>query len=85
MILCNSKAYEPNGFKYMNEKYVPKIGDSISAKRKVKSKIYHNIVVGPVVDVWDNACRVVTNPGTEIEGDFRLHYNEWNIKHLNFI
>lgn len=38
------------------------------------------MVIGPVVDTWDNACRVVTNPGTESEGDFRLHYNEWTIR-----
>ena len=39
----SSETYEPDGFKYMN--YIPKIGDSISAKRKVKSEIYHNMKV----------------------------------------
>lgn len=60
--------------------FVPKIGDEIYAIRIRKSTIYHNRVLGQVVDTWDNACRVVTNPGTEIEGDFRLHYNEWHIR-----
>lgn len=60
--------------------YLPKVGDAICARRIRRSKIYHNMVIGTVVDTWDNACRVVTNPGTEIEGDFRLHYNEWHIR-----
>lgn len=64
--------------------YTPKIGDAVAAKRRVPSKIYKNLIVGPVVDVWDNACRIVTNPGTEIEGDFRLYFNEWNFQHLDF-
>ena len=60
--------------------YIPKAGDAIYARRIRRSKIYHNMVIGPVVDTWDNACRVVTNPRSEIEGDFRLHYNEWHIR-----
>ena len=59
------------------DNYIPKIGDSIVAKRKIQSKIYSNTIVGPVVDIWENACRVVTNPGTEIEGDFRLYFSDW--------
>jgi len=62
----------------MDEKYIPKVGHLVSAKRKKKSRIYTNFVCGPVVDVWTNACRVVTNKGTEIEGDFKLYFSVWD-------
>ena len=63
--------------------YIPKVGDSVGARRKVKSKIYHNIVVGPVVDVWTNSCRVITNEGTDIEGEFRLYFSDWSFQFLH--
>jgi len=64
-------------------RYIPIIGDSVAAKRIKKSKLYHNTVIGPVVDIWDNACRVVTNSGEEFEGDFRLWFNEWDFQFLH--
>lgn len=63
--------------------YIPKIGDSIAARRRIKSKIYHNTVAGPVVETWENACHIVTNPGTEIEGSFRLYFTDWNFQYLH--
>lgn len=63
--------------------YIPKIGDSVCATRKIKSNIYHNMVVGPVVDTWENACRVVTNQGEDCEGDFRLYFNDWDFRFLH--
>ncbi|MBW1791578.1 MAG: hypothetical protein JRJ14_04800 [Deltaproteobacteria bacterium] len=64
-------------------KYIPKAGDSVGAKRKIKSKIYKNMIVGPVVDTWDNACRIVTNQGTSMEGDFRLFFSDWDFQFLH--
>ena len=63
--------------------YIPRIGHAIDAKRKVASARYANRIVGPVVDVWDNACRVLNNPGQSNEGDFRLYYSDWNISFLH--
>jgi hypothetical protein len=63
--------------------YTPKVGDAVSARRRISSKIYANHIVGPVVDVWDNACRIVTNPDTEIEGDFRLYFSDWKFTFLH--
>ena len=63
--------------------YIPVIGDSVDAVRKVKSRIYANHIVGPVVDVWENACRILNNPGTNAEGDFRLFFNDWDFKFLH--
>lgn len=63
--------------------YTPSIGDSVVARRKVTSNIYSNCVVGPVVDVWDNACRIVTNTETEIESDFRYYFSDWNFRFLH--
>ncbi len=63
--------------------YIPKKGDSVAARRKIKSKIYHNVIVGPVVEVWVNACRIVTNEGTGIEGDFRLYFTDWDFQFLH--
>jgi len=63
-------------------KWLPEIGDSVVARRKVKSKIYASTIVGPVVDIWDNACRIVTNPNTEIEGDFKLYFKDWDFRPL---
>jgi hypothetical protein len=66
----------------MANNYTPKIGDSIRARRKVKSDIYDNSIVGPVVETWTNACRVRTNEGTKIESEFQLFYNDWNFTFL---
>ena len=63
--------------------YIPNVGDSVIARRKVKSEIYHNTVIGPVVDVWDNACRIVTNAGEEYEGDFKLHFSDWTFERIS--
>ena len=58
------------------------IGDAIVATRKVKSKIYYNRVIGPVITVWDNACRVRCNAGTDVETDFQLFFSDWTFKVL---
>ena len=63
--------------------YIPQVGDSVGARRKVKSNIYANTIVGPVVDTWPNACRIVTNLGTDIKGDFRLYYSDWYFQFLH--
>ena len=76
----DNKFHKGNG---EDQKHTPKIGDSVAARRKPKSKLYHNLVIGPVVDVWDNACRVITNSGDDIEGDFRLCFNEWDFQFLH--
>lgn len=65
------------------EKYIPDVGDSVVATRKIYSSIYSNIIVGPVVDVWSNACRILNNPGTQAEGDFRLFFNDWDFSFLH--
>ena len=62
--------------------YIPIIGHSVVARRKEHSKIYHNTIIGSVIDTWSNACRIITNKDTEIEGDFKLYYNDWNIEFL---
>lgn len=63
--------------------YVPMVGDSVAARRKVKSEIYPNLIVGPVIETWESACRIVTNKGTEIEGDFQLFYGDWKFQFLH--
>lgn len=60
--------------------YTPQTGDHVSARRKVKSNIYYNVVVGPVIETWDNCCRVVCNKGTDQETDFQLFYNDWTFR-----
>lgn len=65
--------------------YIPVVGDVIVAKRKVKSAIYYNLVVGPVTNTFENACEVTTNRSTEIEVCFRLYYNDWIIESINNI
>jgi hypothetical protein len=63
--------------------YIPMIGDSVAARRKVKSQIYSNLIVGPVVETYPNACRIVTNKGTEIESDFQLFFSDWEFQFLH--
>lgn len=67
----------------MNKTYIPCIGDSVVARRKIKSKIYYNMIIGPVIQTWDNACQIITNQGTKIESDFRLYYNDWDFDFLH--
>jgi len=62
--------------------YVPKVGDSVCARRNVHSNIYTNKVIGPVVETWDNACQITVNAGTERETTFRFYYNDWNFQFL---
>lgn len=63
--------------------YTPQVGHAVAARRRVKSNIYKNLIVGPVVDVWSNACRILTNPGIEIGGDFRLYFSDWKFQYLH--
>jgi hypothetical protein len=63
--------------------YTPQANDRVVARRKVPSKIYFNTVIGPVVEVFQNACRVKTNEGTEIESDFQLFFSDWKFDKLN--
>lgn len=57
--------------------YVPVVGDHVCARRKSKSAVRPRTVVGPVVEAGADQCRIVTNRGTDIEGDFTLPYGEW--------
>lgn len=67
----------------MDGPYIPQFGDSVAARRKVKSNINPNLIVGPVVVSWPDSCRIVTNPGTEIEGNFHLYYSDWTFQFLH--
>jgi hypothetical protein len=66
-----------------DKKYIPKIGDSVVARRKVSSDIYKNTIIGPVINVVDNTCHIVTNPGTDLESDFTLSFCDWNFQYLH--
>lgn len=63
--------------------YTPQVGHSVAARRKVPSKIYDNLIVGPVVGAGENVCRIVTNAGTPIEGDFQFFFSDWNFQFLH--
>lgn len=65
-------------------KYTPQIGHSVAARRKVQSTIYNNLIVGPVIEVWGNACRIATNQeDPEIAGDFQLFFSDWSFQFLH--
>ena len=68
---------------FVDRPYIPQVGDSVCARRKVKSSIYANTIVGPVIETWPNACRIVTNKGTDIEGDFQLFFTDWKFQFLH--
>lgn len=63
--------------------YIPKVGDSAVARRKIKSTTSPNTICGPVVESFDNYCRIITNEGTEIESNFILYFNEYNFQFLH--
>ncbi|MFA7287259.1 MAG: hypothetical protein WC055_00105 [Melioribacteraceae bacterium] len=67
------------------DKYILKIGDSVAARRKIKSTFSPNLIVGPIVDVGSANCRIITNPGTSAEEDFILNYSDWNFQFLHTI
>lgn len=52
--------------------YHPKVGDRVVAQRAHHVTTGPRSVIGPVVEVTDTICRIVTNPGTDISGDFSL-------------
>lgn len=60
--------------------YTPQIGDRVVARRKMNSKIYANTIAGPVSNVYDNACRIKTNQGTDIETDWQINYSDWELE-----
>ena len=62
--------------KDMAGEYIPKTGDHVIARRRIRSNIYHNTVVGPVLEIWDNACRIITNKDSDIESDFQLFFSD---------
>lgn len=63
--------------------YIPKVGDSVVARRKVKSTTLPNTICGPVVECFSDCCLITTNEGTEIEGNFTLYFNEHNFQFLH--
>lgn len=63
--------------------HIPNVGDSVVARRKIKSTTLPNTICGPVVESFDNKCRIVTNEGTEIEGNFILYFHEYNFQFLH--
>ena len=58
------------------------IGQAIAARRKIPSNIYHNLIVGPVVEVYQNACRIQTNTGSPLESDWQIFFRDWDIEIL---
>jgi hypothetical protein len=71
--------------------YTPQVGHSVVATLTTKAreaakgtKLYRTgRIVGPVVEVWDDSCRILTNPGTVAEGDFQLPYKDCNFRFLH--
>ena len=59
-----------------------RVGDLIAARRKVQSNVRHNLVVGPISALYDDAFEVKTNFGTEIERTWSLCYSDWTIQML---
>ena len=58
-------------------------GQVVLFRRKIKSNIYHNLVVGPVYDVHKNAVEIVTNINTDRESIFRMYFSDWNFTYLH--
>lgn len=71
----------------MKEKYIPKVGDHVVARRKVKTPYASNSIIGPITDALFYTDRVglffiTTNKGTPIEGQFIISSQRWNIEFL---
>ena len=65
-------------------KYIPQIGDSVDATRIEKSRIYENRIVGPVTQIWDNACLVAFRFGSHNDiVEHRLYFSDWNFRFLH--
>ena len=64
-------------------RYLPEIGDSVAAERKVKSLMFPNLIIGPVVNILDDVCFIHNNPGEPIETWFKLVFSEWNFQFLH--
>lgn len=67
-------------------RYIPRVGDSVVARRKVKTSNLPSII-GPVVQVAPEVnpqyCLIITNRDTEhIEGHFWLSYKDWTFQFL---
>lgn len=54
--------------------YRPKVGDRVIARCAHHVTTGRRSIIGPVVEVTDTDCRIITNPGTDISGDFRLDF-----------
>lgn len=74
-----SPASGPRG-RYPSSDLMP--GDRVAARRNVHSKIYHNLIVGPIVDVYTNGCVIRCNEGEENETCWTLPFAEWNFQLL---
>lgn len=54
------------------------VGDHVVAKRKIKSATEPNTVIGPIHELDQDTCYIITNEGDPIiEGHFRLRLSEW--------
>lgn len=63
--------------------YTPQVGDVVAARRKKKIDGQPNLIVGPVVELQSEVCRIITNPCTDLEGDFQLELNDWKFQFLH--
>ena len=64
-------------------KYTPVVGDSVAARRLIKSDFLPNLIVGPVVAVdLGNFCWIICNPETYFETHFALYMEEWSFQNL---
>lgn len=61
-------------------KYSPKLGDAVET---ILTKDTTRRILGVVVSVDSDMCRIVTNPGTDIQGDFHLNLKEWRFRFLH--
>lgn len=59
-----------------------RIGDTIHAIRRERSRIYNNFVVGPVSEIYGNAIRIRCNAGTDIETEWTLWTKDWDFRLL---
>ena len=62
--------------------YRPELGHTVQATRRKPSRIYANRVIGPITDIWDNACDVLIQQNESITF-VRVYFSEWDIDFLH--
>lgn len=63
--------------------YIPQVGHSVAARRKIKTDGPGNTICGPVTVATNDSCIIVTNRNESYIKAHFLNFNDWEFQFLH--